>query len=49
LADALIRIFDYAGDNNLDLSGAYREKRAYNDAREDHKIENRKKKNGKKF
>lgn len=49
LADALIRIFDYAGDNKLDLAGAYLEKRAYNDTRADHKPEARMSENGKKF
>lgn len=49
LADALIRIFDIAGAHNLDLDGAIKEKREYNDKREDHKLENRKKGNGKKF
>lgn len=49
LADALIRIFDLAGYLNLDLAGAYAEKRDYNDKRADHKIENRLKAEGKKF
>lgn len=49
LADALIRIFDYAGAFNLDLEGAYREKLAYNQSRADHKPENRAKEDGKKF
>lgn len=49
LADALIRIFDIAGKHNLDLDGAIKEKREYNDTRSDHKLENRKKQNGKKF
>lgn len=49
LADALIRIFDYAGYRGLDLAGAYREKRKYNDQRADHKLENRMKADGKKF
>ena len=49
LADALIRIFDIAGAHNLDLEGAISEKRAYNSKRDDHKLENRKKDNGKKF
>ena len=39
LADALIRIFDYAGAYGYDLEGAYREKRSFNDTREDHKKE----------
>ena len=49
LADTLIRIFDIAGAYNLDLGGAMEEKRNYNKNREDHKLENRKKENGKKF
>jgi NTP pyrophosphatase (non-canonical NTP hydrolase) len=49
LADALIRIFDYAGAYNLDLEGAVREKQAYNATRADHKAENRKLANGKKW
>lgn len=49
LADTLIRIFDIAGAYNLDLGGAIEEKRAFNKQREDHKVENRKKDNGKKF
>lgn len=49
LADAIIRIFDYAGAFGYDLDGAYQEKRAYNAIREDHKIESRLKPNGKKF
>jgi len=42
LADALIRIFDYAGGHGLDLGGALVEKCRYNLARADHKPENRK-------
>lgn len=49
LADALIRIFDYAGAYNLDLGGALVEKLNYNSEREDFKKENRLKENGKKF
>lgn len=49
LADALIRIFDYAGYCGYDLAGAYVEKRQYNESRADHKIENRAKDGGKKF
>jgi NTP pyrophosphatase (non-canonical NTP hydrolase) len=49
LADALIRIFDIAGAHNLDLGGAIYEKRNFNAKREDHKLENRKQENGKKF
>jgi NTP pyrophosphatase (non-canonical NTP hydrolase) len=49
LADALIRIFDYAGGFGYDLQGAFEEKMAYNKTRADHKIENRLKDGGKKF
>lgn len=49
LADAIIRIFDYAGKHGYDLAGAYVEKRRYNDDRADHKPENRMKEGGKKF
>lgn len=49
MADALIRIFDYAGEYGLDLDGAFWEKRAYNSKRADHKPENRVKEGGKKF
>lgn len=41
LADALIRIFDYAGAHGLDLGGALVEKCRYNLARADHRPENR--------
>ena len=49
LADALIRIFDYAGDNRLDLGGALIEKLEYNRKREDHTHAARLAPNGKKF
>lgn len=49
LADALIRIFDYAGAFRLDLDGAFEEKMKYNAEREDHTHENRVKPGGKKF
>jgi NTP pyrophosphatase (non-canonical NTP hydrolase) len=41
LADALIRIFDYAGAYGYDLEGAYQEKMEYNANRYDHKHEAR--------
>lgn len=49
LADAIIRIFDYAGARGLDLAGAVIEKLAFNQQRADHKPENRAKEDGKKF
>jgi len=48
LADALIRIFDYAGEHGYDLGGALLEKMQYNRTREDHTIEARREPNGKK-
>lgn len=49
LADAMIRIFDYAAGHGLDLQGAYEEKMEYNAQRADHKAENRVLVGGKKF
>lgn len=49
LADAVIRIFDLCGYLNLDLAGAVYAKFLYNLTREDHKIENRRGKHGKKI
>lgn len=49
LADAVIRILDMCGGLGLDLEGAIFEKLEYNANREDHKIENRLKEQGKKF
>lgn len=49
LADALIRIFDYAGAFGYDLEGAYREKMAFNATREDHTHEARLAANGKRW
>lgn len=48
LADALIRIFDMAGGLGLDVAGAMVEKMVFNTTREDHKIANRIKPDGKK-
>ena len=48
-ADAVIRIFDMAGAMGMDLGGAISEKLDFNAKRADHKIENRKEKNGKKY
>lgn len=48
LADAIIRILDIARSEKLDIGGAIMEKLAFNKTREDHKIENRRKPNGKK-
>ena len=49
LADAIIRILDYAGGFGYDLQGAFEEKMIFNKTREDHTNEARKGKNGKKF
>lgn len=49
MADALIRIFDFAGARGLDLEGAMVEKMAYNAQRADHKPENRAAEGGKKI
>lgn len=49
LADTVIRILDYAGGHGLDLAGAMAEKLEYNAQRADHKPENRRLDDGKKF
>lgn len=49
LADALIRIFDYAAGFGYDLQGAFDEKMAFNATREDHKHEARAAAGGKAF
>lgn len=49
LADCVIRIMDYCGARGLDLGGAMEEKLAYNKRRSDHKLENRRKSDGKRF
>ncbi len=49
LADAVIRICDYAGRWGYDLGGAIVDKLEYNAKRPDHKIENRVKEGGKKW
>jgi len=49
LADCVIRIFDTAHAEGLDIGGAMAEKFAYNQTRADHKLENRKKEGGKKI
>ncbi len=49
LADAIIRIMDYAGFYKLDIGGALVDKLYYNRHRDDHKIENRLKVNGKSY
>lgn len=49
LADALIRILDYAAGFGYDLQGAYEEKMAYNATRIDHTHEARKIAGGKQF
>ena len=49
LADAVIRIFDMSGGLGLDVAGAISEKLIFNSTRIDHKTENRRLANGKKF
>ena len=49
LADAVIRILDYAGGHGLNLADAIVEKLQYNASRVDHKPEFRRAENGKKF
>lgn len=49
MADAIIRICHWTGYKGYDLAGAIQEKLDFNSRREDHKIENRIKENGKKF
>lgn len=49
LADALIRIFDYAGGFGYDLEGAFLEKMEYNATRHDHTHAARLEAGGKKF
>lgn len=49
LADAVIRIFDFAAAKGYDLGNAIAEKRAFNAIRPDHKIENRMKPGGKAY
>ena len=49
LADAIIRILDYAGAYGYDLQGAFIEKLAYNAKREDHKASSRLAAGGKKW
>ena len=49
LADAVIRILDYAGGFGYDIEGALFEKLEYNAKRNDHKHEARKAEGGKKF
>lgn len=49
LADALIRILDYAAGFGYDIQGAFEEKMVYNSKREDHKHEARRIAGGKQF
>lgn len=49
LVDALIRIFDYAGEHGIDLDAIMREKLVFNLHRSDHKRENRAQDGGKKY
>lgn len=49
LADAIIRILDYAGGFGYDLQYAFDAKMEYNRTRQDHSHEARKQENGKQF
>lgn len=49
LADAIIRILDYAGAHEYDIAGAVVEKLQYNSTRADHKPEARMAEGGKQF
>lgn len=49
LADAMIRILDYAGAYGYDINGAFMEKLDYNATRKDHTHEHRETTNGKKW
>lgn len=49
LADAIIRIMDYAGEHKLDVGGALYEKMKFNATRKDHSKEARLAPGGKKF
>jgi NTP pyrophosphatase (non-canonical NTP hydrolase) len=49
LADAIIRILDYAGAYGYDLQGAFDDKLAYNRTRDDHTHEARRIAGGKQF
>lgn len=49
LADAMIRIFDYAAGFGYDLQGAFEEKMRFNATREDHKHEARRGAGGKQW
>ena len=49
LADAIIRILDYAGNYNMDIGGALVAKLEYNRTREDHSNKARLGANGKKY
>lgn len=49
LADVLIRVLDYCAGHGYDVEGALNEKCEYNKNRADHKAENRRKADGKKF
>ena len=47
--DCIIRIFDTAEAEGMDLAGAFIEKNRYNQHRADHKLKNRNGQNGKKY
>lgn len=49
LADAMIRILDYASGHGYDIGGAFADKMEYNRMRQDHTFEARKEASGKKW
>ena len=49
VADAIIRLLDFAGALNMDIGGAVMEKLEYNRNRQDHKQETRQAAGGKQF
>ena len=49
LADALVRIFDFAGAKTLRLGEAFRAKMEYNRVRKDHSLESRRQEGGKAY
>ena len=49
IVDCMIRLFDIAAGMHIDIETIYQEKMAYNAVRADHKIENRRLADGKKY